>query len=240
MDIRKIVHDKNLTALEYSILEFILQDITHSIRIGVRGIASENYTSSATIMRLSKKMGYNGFTEMVYSLKRNAEAQSVSTTRIEEAYTPLTSLLNSNQLETLTEVSKILHNTKHSIFINATGFSGIVGQYFYKKLLVRGNNVVIMNSGDSIAVLEQRLKSIKYFLAISKSGLTPDIVEKARKAKEAGITVITFTSTLDCELSKLSDYRIILESGINLDDRNKMTNFFFSEAILAFEYILSL
>lgn len=239
MDIRKISHEKGLTELEYSILEFILEDVSYAQTLGVRGIASENFTSTGTIIRLSKKLGFKGFTEMMYGLNRMTQT-SADITDYETQYQPMVSLLNKNDQTSLLEISKIMKNLEDTIFINATGFSGIIGEYFYKKLLVKGNNVVVMHSGDSIGVFDERLKRIRCYLAISKSGETPDILEKAKKAKDAGIKIIAFTASHSNSLSILSDYSVVIGIDDVLDDRNINTNYFFSESIMAFEYILGL
>ena len=49
-------------------LKKILIDPEKSLEMSVREIASENYSSPATVVKLAKKMGYTGYTDMVYRL----------------------------------------------------------------------------------------------------------------------------------------------------------------------------
>ena len=68
LDITKLFGDVKFTSLEESIITYILNNIDNCMDDGIRGIAKKTYTSPSTIMRLSKKLGYNGFVELVYSL----------------------------------------------------------------------------------------------------------------------------------------------------------------------------
>jgi DNA-binding MurR/RpiR family transcriptional regulator len=51
------------------VLEYILKNIDDVLDKGVREIAQINYTSATTIIKLSKKLGYTGYVDMIYRLK---------------------------------------------------------------------------------------------------------------------------------------------------------------------------
>ena len=69
MNLVKLVQDKNLTDTEQQVLEYIVGNLDTALSQGVRAIAHANYTSTSTIMRLAKKMGYGGFVDMCYRLR---------------------------------------------------------------------------------------------------------------------------------------------------------------------------
>ena len=68
IDLSKIVKNKKITPIEEQVLEYIINNIDNVMDIGVRGVASKNYTSTSTIMRLSKKLGFTGFIDMIYNI----------------------------------------------------------------------------------------------------------------------------------------------------------------------------
>lgn len=68
VDLRKITDGKNLTKVETDVLWYIIEHMDSVLKIGVRGVAKANYTSTSTIMRLTKKLGYSGFVDMYYKL----------------------------------------------------------------------------------------------------------------------------------------------------------------------------
>ena len=66
IDIEKLTCGIQLTDIERNVLEYLLTHLDQALKLGVRGVARENFTSTSTVMRLSRKLGYNGFIEMYY------------------------------------------------------------------------------------------------------------------------------------------------------------------------------
>lgn len=82
IDIRKIIQGKNLTELDIQILQYIIDHIDTVLQMGVRNIAKVNYTSPATVIRLSKKLGYTGFVDMYYQLLPQVKKLEVQQTGV--------------------------------------------------------------------------------------------------------------------------------------------------------------
>ena len=68
IDIEKLTCGIQLTDIERNVLEYLLTHLDQALKLGVHGVARENFTSTSTVMRLSRKLGYNGFIEMYYKL----------------------------------------------------------------------------------------------------------------------------------------------------------------------------
>lgn len=66
VDLSKLTAGKMLSETEGSVLRYIVEHMDTVLKMGIRGIARENFTS--TIMRLTKKLGYDGFVDMYYKL----------------------------------------------------------------------------------------------------------------------------------------------------------------------------
>ena len=64
---------KKLSDAEKQILTFIANNLEQAIHLGAQGIAQHCYTSSATVVRLAKKLGYDGSREMLYEFERTAK-----------------------------------------------------------------------------------------------------------------------------------------------------------------------
>ena len=237
MDIKKLSYKANLSELEKGVLDFIIENESEIHKFGVRDIAKHTFTSPATVVRLSKKLGFSGFTDFIFSVTSKSTELDLEPI-IVETYSPLDSLYKNNDIETINNIKEVLNDRESLIFIYAAGFSGIVAEYFYKKLLVRGNNVMFSDSADSVAVFENRMSQIKTFLVISKSGNTPEIIDKAIRAKESGIRVISISGSSKSKLSDVVDSQITLSKESSYDDRNRTSSFFFGETIVVFEHLL--
>lgn len=241
MDLTKFVENKGLTEIELRVLNYMIDNIDDLNKMGVRGIAKNNFTSTSTIMRLAKKLGYSGFLEMQYnllSLTKNKVGNNINDSDFIESL-KLDGLLKGISNEAINSFVDILFDDNQKfIFIYANGFSGIVAEYINKKLLVMGKRCILSNGTDSIGVFENNLDFISSIIVISKSGETPMVLNKVKTAKEHDIKVISFTNELENSISKLSDISFKIEDTNKLDDRNIMPNTFFPKVLVIIELLV--
>ena len=228
MDLSKFIENKGLTEIEIKVLNYIVDNIDEVNKLGVRGIAKNNFTSTSTIMRLSKKLGYSGFLEMQYNLatlKRNELGDTLNERGFVDSLN-MDSLLKENSKESIDRFIDILFKDDHKfIFIYANGFSGIVAEYINKKLLVMGKRCILSNGTDSIGVFENNLD-------------TPMVLNKVKTAKEYGIEVVSFTNERENSISRLADISFKIDDTNKLDDRNLMPNTFFPKVLVLVELLI--
>ena len=67
--ISKLYSAAKLSETEQSVLEYLLNNIDTLDDIGIKPVAMACFTSMTTVIRLSKKLGYRGYREMMYDLK---------------------------------------------------------------------------------------------------------------------------------------------------------------------------
>ena len=241
MELSKFIENKGLTEIEIKVLNYIVDNIDEVNKLGVRGIAKNNFTSTSTIMRLSKKLGYSGFLEMQYNLatlKRNELGDTLNERGFVDSLN-MDSLLKENSKESIDRFIDILFKDDHKfIFIYANGFSGIVAEYINKKLLVMGKRCILSNGTDSIGVFENNLDYISSIIVISKSGETPMVLNKVKTAKEYGIEVVSFTNERENSISRLADISFKIDDTNKLDDRNLMPNTFFPKVLVLVELLI--
>ena len=241
MDLSQLVENKGLTEIELKVLNYMIDNIEDLNKMGVRGIAKNNFTSTSTIMRLAKKLGYSGFLEMQYnllSLTKNELADNLHESDFIESL-KMNNLLQGVSNEDINKFLDILFDDNQKfIFIYANGFSGIVAEYINKKFLVMGKRCILSNGTDSIGVFENNLDFISSIIVISKSGETPMVLNKVRTAKEHNIKVVSFTNELENSISKISDISFKIEDTNKLDDRNIMPNTFFPKVLIIIELLV--
>lgn len=241
IDLSKIIQGKKLTDTEREVLAYIVENIDTVLEKGVRTVAKENYTSPSTVMRLTKKLGYQGFVDLYYNLEPLVKERKQREGELgwEISYNPLVELAKLNPVTKIREFTELLQASRaQSVFLYATGFSASIAEYMYKKLLVNGQRTLFASGMDSIGILESNVKSAGVFVTITKSGETASVVEKMRYFKEQGIVVVTFTNELPNTASELADIVFRIPDPQKLDDRNITANYFFAEALLLFERIM--
>lgn len=245
MNLTKLIQGKNLTENEQMVLKYLLEHLDTALSQGVRSIAQYNYTSTSTIMRLAKKMGYSGFVDMCYNLRAMAEEPEYffheEQNFLEKFCQP--SILNYDTYSQIKTFSEHMARCKGElIFVYATGFSSAVGNYMARKLINMGQRCIFASGEDSVGMFENNLEYMGTFFCISKSGETILVRDKIKTARENGI----FTAAITCEkensVSQFADVWFRIEDLCKLDDLNTSPNTFFPQAmmlveLMAYEYL---
>lgn len=219
---------KKLDDFDVKLIEYLKSNIDEALKLGVRGVAQKNYTSTSRIMRLAKKMNYSGFLEMMYSFKENyndlkIELNTHGTFRVR----------NSSEIEEFLNILKI-----GKIAIYGEGFSGIIANYIYQKLLVLGLDVIQILCMDPHVLKKNNLK-FDLLLIISKSGETIPCLNFLNTAKELGAKTSSFTENHNSKISQASDLAFYFEDHFKDDDDIFYPNPFFGYCIVGFEEIIN-
>ncbi|MCD8221954.1 MAG: MurR/RpiR family transcriptional regulator [Clostridiales bacterium] len=241
VDLRKITEGKNLTETETDVLRYIITHMDDVLKMGVRGVAKENFTSTSTIMRLTRKLGFDGFIDMYYRLlPLTGEKAETAATNLEFINSFCSnSLLQYNSYDDIRGFARKLRGIGDGyVFLYATGFSAIPMEYLTKKLLVLGIRCIASNGMDSIGVFENNLRQMKLLIVISRSGETQWVVNRVKIARENGVDTVSFTNEVDNRVNTLADMKFRIEDSNKLDDRNMMANTFFPNVMMLMELLI--
>ncbi|WP_200801258.1 MurR/RpiR family transcriptional regulator [Clostridium sp. Marseille-P2415] len=241
MDLSKLTVGKNLTEVEDSVLRYIIEHMDSMLKMGVRGVAKENFTSTSTIMRLTKKLGYNGFVDMYYKLLPlvNRVLDNISADLQFMNSFCSNSLLKHNSYDDIREfASRISRLGSGYVFLYATGFSAIPVEYLTKKLLVLGIKCIYSNGMDSIGVFENNLENMEMLIVVSRSGETDWVADRVKTARENGVFTVSFTNEVENRVSAMTDMQFRIEDSNKLDDRNMMANTFFPNVLMLMELLV--
>lgn len=231
-DIYKLADKYKLTETEVQVLRYILDNHEQSMNMAVRDVANLNYTSAATVIKLSKKMGYTGYIDMVYRLNFMIKNRQMDQNHTSD----LTSFMNnipSDCLEHFIEQIRVHRN--HLILVSATGFSTPLAEYIERKLLVTGFRCIKTNAYE---VYDSNKLGASLMIAVSRSGETDTIVRVADSAHENQMDIISFTGEQMNHIAGISTVNIPILDDKALDDRNLQANYFYARVIIVFEYLM--
>ncbi len=99
---------------------------------------------------------------------------------------------------------------KESFFLYGAGFSYLFAEYLTKKLQVLGKTAFISGPGDSRNIFLSNASRYQVFIAVSRSGETEQVLDKARIAHTVGMTVVAFTRASANSLAALADIHFAL------------------------------
>lgn len=215
---------------EKEISRFILNHGDDVLSMSVKELAKKTYTSPATIVRLCKKIGLEGYND--FKIKYSAELQYDlhHTDRIDvnfpfhqddsyasichniasmnqEVIAETLQLIDFDQLE---QIVNILYHHQN-IDIYGSGNSLLAALSFQHKMMriQRDVNVKILNGEQGF--LSYNSNPDRIAIIVSYSGETNELIQIAQTLKEKKTTIIVLTSLGDNRLSHYANY--ILHMG---------------------------
>lgn len=239
MDYSYYSTNKDFTEIEKTVLDYISHYDNDLRKLTIQSLADDTFTSKSTIFRLAKKLGFNGYTDMIYHLSSQQDRRDNH--NIEDYISNLSdSMLKIFQQNEpmLDQFIQSLSQNDKALYIIGTGYSGIIGEYLYKKILGKGELVYYSNGADSNALFLNNLHRISNIICISKSGKTESVNSKAQIARENNIEVISFTHSEDNSLALMSDIPFIIYDNQFLDRNNINPTQFYSMLLVYLEYVI--
>lgn len=208
-------------------------------RIGIQQIAQENYVSSTFIIKMCKRLGFEGYSELYYHL-----SQRMNTSSRDSGCEELKKLIDNYDEDKGKQFCMFLAQFQNSkIFADGSGFSNLVTDYIVQRLAVCGfmvfNRVHFYDfmifhetSKEPITNIEPSL-----MIAISQSGEAAPVLNDVKTAKQHGFKIICFTKRADSTLATLSDLVLVVD-GAKQTLVGGVPNLFFGHVILACEELI--
>ena len=101
-------------------------------RVGIQQIASENFLSTTTIVKMCKRLGFDGYSELYYYLSRQVDSHDEG-----RGAENLKSLIDNYSDELISRFCGLLDRSRQAkLFTTGEGFSNIVGAYIAQRLSI--------------------------------------------------------------------------------------------------------
>jgi len=209
-------------------------------RVGIQQIASENFLSTTTIVKMCKRLGFDGYSELYYYLSRQFDSHDEG-----RGAENLKSLIDNYSDELISRFCGLLDRSRQAkLFTTGEGFSNIVGAYIAQRLSICGfmvfNNVHFydyMLFRDAHH-LPNGPEDAPVMFAVSQSGETGPVLNDVRHGKQNGHRIVTFTRRSDSTLAQMSDIVFVVD-GSRQTLAGSLPNTFFGRVILAFEELVA-
>lgn len=213
---------QTLSESERYVLKYIVKHINQIPSMSIVKLSEEANVSTATIVRLMKKIGYDGFTSFKYSIKDLTKTVN-SENSIDTIEKKINTAIKKNEFEVLNTIKmlslgniedaiqKIHHAEK--IYVFARGFSEMIANEITIKLQLLGKNCEMHNDPNIIRVISKKLKDTEIAIFVSLSGETKELVDACLNLKMKSISTITLTAGVDSSLANLSEIVLLGYKG---------------------------
>jgi DNA-binding MurR/RpiR family transcriptional regulator len=204
------------------IIEFIIRNKQDFVHQSIQSLAANLYTVPNTITRLSKKLGYDGFSHLKNSIKE--ELESTITADEDSSYYFIKKTFELIDMDRIETAAKMLHEAKHALFF------GVGDMALFCELMVRNLRVVGKTAEFSIHRHEvihmlNEMNHHDVLVLMSLSGETPQILEMAQIAKQKDIPIISLTHFNRNSLQETASVNLYCfapkreKNGYNITDR---------------------
>lgn len=219
--LKMVKNKEELSVAERAVLDYLIENRDNLKDFGVEKIAEAAYTSPASVVRMCKKLGYQGFKDFkIDFILANAkveipdtkEYQDVILTKtyengraaIENNIRILEETLKIFNIDVVEKAAQAIMNAR-KILIFGKGSSYLVCKDLEMKL--RRINKFAIAQGESHDQLVDAtfLNNKDVVIFVSNSGKTKETVTSALLAKENGATIISITKLGSSILADISD-----------------------------------
>lgn len=194
-------------------------------RTSIREVARQSFVSTTTVVRLAGKLGYRGYSDMMYAFRRRiAEERGAEPGEDASAADPA-------QIEAFVE--GIWACRDRCIFVCGMGNSAVTAGYIAKRLSILG---IAAYDGSPYDVLRSDAKPSVAIL-ISKRGEASELTRIAAFAREMGHGVYLMTANPESRLAAMSDCCLAIRADGSA--AYAIPDFFVGRSIIVFEHVLA-
>lgn len=204
---------EKLTDLEKKIVEYIMTNPKMIQNSPASDIADILYVSKTSIINLSKKLGFEGYSELRYYVKDYLEHKEKHKEEI--SYEGILNNIHNELAKTISlqseeNTSKIVKKIMDSriVYVIGRGASGPIASLLSSRLALLNIKAILIGDPNIIDVLGNSLAKDESIIVMSLSGETERILTITKDARAKGIDVIALTAFSNNTLQKMANYNM--------------------------------
>ncbi|MCM3025294.1 MurR/RpiR family transcriptional regulator [Bacillus safensis] len=213
---------QTLSETERYLLNYIHQHLEDISTLSIVTLSERANVSTATIVRLMKKIGYNGYTSFKYRLKQEKKMTDASD-QLKNIDEDIKLAIRKNEEEVLKTIQlqsigqiedavQKIHNAD-KIYIFGRGFSEMIAKEMTIKLQLIGKTCEVHDDPNIIRLKSRDIQKSELAIFVSLNGETAELVEACQNLSMKQVTTITVTTRIDSTLSKISDMTLVGYKG---------------------------
>lgn len=195
---------QSFNQLELQIYEYIMKNSSQISFMSIRQLASQIPTSTASVLRFCKKIGYDSYNDFKYVFKQSLQEEQYQQYDFDEVIECLKKIDGEIYKQKMNEAIELLGHVDRVLFLGV-GDSGIIGEYGARRFSSYGKFALAINDpyynvniyGENCAVI-----------VLSISGETPELISQVNKFKSGDCKIIAITTTESSTVARLSDVTI--------------------------------
>ena len=223
----------NASVAEQGVLHYILSNPDKAVRHNIHQLSEHSYSSASTIVRLCRKLGFEGYRDLQNSLLSELVLQKQDRQQRSQYMDPHDQLTEIVNKITSRNISS-LENSMHLVDVNALkesvnsicnsdmillfgiGASYLVAQDAYLKFLRLAKPCYCSEDIHSQYLYAQNAKPTDVAIILSYSGCTEEMIHCAQLLREQNTPIIVITRFYTSPLARLATWCLYVANAENL------------------------
>jgi DNA-binding MurR/RpiR family transcriptional regulator len=203
----------SLSDLERKIVEYIMNNPEKVPYLTANELSQILYVSKTSIINLSKKLGFDGYSELRYYVKNYLENKKGKKEvlsyedALENIYDEVTKTLSLQNEDNIKKIAEKIINSR-IVYVIARGASKPIADLLSSRLAILKVKSIFVADPNVIDVLGDSLREGETILLMSLSGKTEKILKIAKTARARNIDVIALTSFSNNSIQKIANYNM--------------------------------
>mgnify|MGYP001074436072 CR=1 FL=1 len=217
----------SLCHAQQKVAQFVLENPQEVLSISISALAQRARVSEATVLRFVRAVGYEGYSRFRIALAEDTATQSIreGLEKIHEDVTvdddfeaifrkvlysnvdSLSTTMNRVDGKAIEKAAQLIYHAS-TLFLVAVGNSQPIAMDALHRFLKLGKKTVFFSDPVAAAMFARLLGPNDTVIAISFSGLSVDVIEILKIAKEGSAKIIAITSHDHTPLTDLADVKI--------------------------------
>lgn len=214
---------KKASDTENQIIKYIINNPKKCINISIYELAKNTYSSTSTIVKISKKLGFNGFKDfkqtLIFEIGLSEHTKNISykdkncsTKELIDnlANMHINSINHTKSIIDMNILEKVMFHIINTeiIYLFGIGSSFLVAKDFQQKMLRLGK-ICILSEDYHMQLLHSKTISKNYIaIAFSYSGQTEVIYDCCENIKINDAILISITRLSASKISSISDFNL--------------------------------
>ena len=206
---------------EDRVARLILAELNFAASASINELADKAEVSHASITRLAKSLGCDNVRDLKFRLTQSAaigerftNLEIVEKKQLSHVYTSIQEILELNagliDEAIVEQASSVVCNARHCLIFGVGGGSSMLAQECQNRLFRLD---VLANAHNDPMMMRMAASTVNkddVVICLSLSGVSPDVMDAAKIAKEYGAHIITVCP--DSELSQFADFHLPIKT----------------------------
>ncbi len=231
-------HHHKIFMAEKKVADFILENPEQAVDSNVAELAKLSGVSNATVIRMCHHLGYSGYYQFRITLARDLgrkeqgiDREHASQDAVGEVFKKfadeMMSIGDKIDTEEMWNCVNLLKGARN-VHVIAVGCTGNISQYMGFRLERMGIRSTCSTVPEFYIPKINLAEEGDVLVAISKSGISKQVIKGMELAKEKGLKMIAITSAAQSPVSELADY-VLCSGGQGGHDDVVKRHVYFSE-----------